>query len=63
LNLRPLPQRQDGFRATAAATGKERIHGDGPAGEAGGRATATGNFPYSTGQVAMVDGGLTIPRL
>ncbi len=24
---------------------------------------ATGNFPYSTGQVIMVDGGLTIPRL
>jgi NAD(P)-dependent dehydrogenase (short-subunit alcohol dehydrogenase family) len=22
-----------------------------------------GNFPYSTGQVIMVDGGLTIPRL
>jgi 3-oxoacyl-[acyl-carrier protein] reductase len=26
-------------------------------------ALATGNFPYSTGQVIMVDGGLTIPRL
>lgn len=24
---------------------------------------AEGNFPYSTGQVVMVDGGLTIPRL
>jgi len=24
---------------------------------------AVGNFPYSTGQVIMVDGGLTIPRL
>lgn len=24
---------------------------------------ASGNFPYSTGQVVMVDGGLTIPRL
>ena len=24
---------------------------------------ATGNFMYSTGQVIMVDGGLTIPRL
>jgi 3-oxoacyl-[acyl-carrier protein] reductase len=24
---------------------------------------ALGNFPYSTGQVVMVDGGLTIPRL
>lgn len=24
---------------------------------------AQGNFPYSTGQVFMVDGGLTIPRL
>ncbi|WP_198675457.1 3-ketoacyl-ACP reductase [Pleomorphovibrio marinus] len=24
---------------------------------------ATGNFPYSTGQVVMVDGGLSIPRL
>jgi len=24
---------------------------------------ATGHFPYSTGQVIMVDGGLTIPRL
>ncbi len=24
---------------------------------------AIGNFPYSTGQVIMVDGGLTIPRL
>lgn len=24
---------------------------------------AMGNFPYSTGQVIMVDGGLTIPRL
>lgn len=24
---------------------------------------AKGNFPYSTGQVIMVDGGLTIPRL
>jgi len=24
---------------------------------------ATGSFPYSTGQVIMVDGGLTIPRL
>lgn len=24
---------------------------------------ATGNFPYSTGQIIMVDGGLTIPRL
>lgn len=23
----------------------------------------TGNFPYSTGQIIMVDGGLTIPRL
>lgn len=26
-------------------------------------ALAVGNFPYSTGQVIMVDGGLTIPRL
>jgi len=26
-------------------------------------ALALGNFPYSTGQVIMVDGGLTIPRL
>ncbi len=26
-------------------------------------ALAQGNFPYSTGQVIMVDGGLTIPRL
>ncbi len=26
-------------------------------------ALATGSFPYSTGQVFMVDGGLTIPRL
>ena len=26
-------------------------------------ALATGAFPYSTGQVIMVDGGLTIPRL
>jgi len=24
---------------------------------------AEGSFPYSTGQVIMVDGGLTIPRL
>jgi NAD(P)-dependent dehydrogenase (short-subunit alcohol dehydrogenase family) len=24
---------------------------------------ARGDFPYSTGQVVMVDGGLTIPRL
>jgi NAD(P)-dependent dehydrogenase (short-subunit alcohol dehydrogenase family) len=24
---------------------------------------AAGSFPYSTGQVFMVDGGLTIPRL
>ncbi len=24
---------------------------------------ALGNFPYSTGQTIMVDGGLTIPRL
>lgn len=24
---------------------------------------ATGNFPYSTGQVIMIDGGLTMPRL
>jgi 3-oxoacyl-[acyl-carrier protein] reductase len=24
---------------------------------------AEGNFPYSTGQVIMVDGGLTLPRL
>ena len=27
------------------------------------RALALGNFPYSTGQVIMVDGGLTLPRL
>ena len=27
------------------------------------RALASGNFPYSTGQVIMVDGGLTLPRL
>ncbi len=27
------------------------------------RALASGEFPYSTGQVIMVDGGLTIPRL
>ena len=26
-------------------------------------ALATGNFPYSTGQVIMVDGGMTLPRL
>jgi len=26
-------------------------------------ALAVGNFPYSTGQVIMVDGGLTLPRL
>src|SRR5258706_3115127 len=26
-------------------------------------ALASGNFPYSTGQVILVDGGLTIPRL
>lgn len=26
-------------------------------------ALATGSFPYSTGQIFMVDGGLTIPRL
>lgn len=26
-------------------------------------ALALGNFPYSTGQVIMVDGGMTIPRL
>jgi 3-oxoacyl-[acyl-carrier protein] reductase len=26
-------------------------------------ALASGNFPYSTGQVFMVDGGLTIPRV
>jgi NAD(P)-dependent dehydrogenase (short-subunit alcohol dehydrogenase family) len=26
-------------------------------------ALASGSFPYSTGQVIMVDGGLTIPRL
>jgi NAD(P)-dependent dehydrogenase (short-subunit alcohol dehydrogenase family) len=26
-------------------------------------ALASGNFPYSTGQVIMVDGGLTLPRL
>jgi NAD(P)-dependent dehydrogenase (short-subunit alcohol dehydrogenase family) len=26
-------------------------------------ALATGQFPYSTGQVIMVDGGLTLPRL
>jgi 3-oxoacyl-[acyl-carrier protein] reductase len=26
-------------------------------------ALATGHFPYSTGQVIMVDGGLTLPRL
>jgi 3-oxoacyl-[acyl-carrier protein] reductase len=26
-------------------------------------ALATGSFPYSTGQIVMVDGGLTIPRL
>jgi NAD(P)-dependent dehydrogenase (short-subunit alcohol dehydrogenase family) len=26
-------------------------------------ALALGNFPYSTGQVIMVDGGLTLPRL
>ena len=26
-------------------------------------ALATGQFPYSTGQVVMVDGGLTLPRL
>ncbi|HMP76552.1 MAG TPA: 3-ketoacyl-ACP reductase [Kiritimatiellia bacterium] len=26
-------------------------------------ALASGDFPYSTGQVVMVDGGLTIPRL
>ena len=53
----------------AAAAGTGRVsghrsrHGDGSAGEAGGRATGGGNFPYSTGQVIMVDGGLTIPRL
>ncbi len=27
------------------------------------RALATGDFPYSTGQVITVDGGLTVPRL
>lgn len=27
------------------------------------RALATGNFPYSTGQVIMVDGGMTLSRL
>jgi NAD(P)-dependent dehydrogenase (short-subunit alcohol dehydrogenase family) len=26
-------------------------------------ALARGDFPFSTGQVIMVDGGLTIPRL
>jgi 3-oxoacyl-[acyl-carrier protein] reductase len=26
-------------------------------------ALATGSFPYSTGQVIMVDGGMTMPRL
>jgi 3-oxoacyl-[acyl-carrier protein] reductase len=26
-------------------------------------ALARGDFPYSTGQVILVDGGLTIPRL
>jgi NAD(P)-dependent dehydrogenase (short-subunit alcohol dehydrogenase family) len=26
-------------------------------------ALAKGDFPYSTGQVIMVDGGLTLPRL
>jgi NAD(P)-dependent dehydrogenase (short-subunit alcohol dehydrogenase family) len=26
-------------------------------------ALATGQFPYSTGQVILVDGGLTVPRL
>ncbi len=26
-------------------------------------ALARGDFPYSTGQVVMVDGGLTVPRL
>jgi hypothetical protein len=26
-------------------------------------ALARGDFPYSTGQVIMVDGGLTLPRL
>ena len=26
-------------------------------------ALASGSFPYSTGQVIMVDGGLTLPRL
>jgi len=26
-------------------------------------ALASGNFPYSTGQVIMVDGGMTLPRL
>jgi NAD(P)-dependent dehydrogenase (short-subunit alcohol dehydrogenase family) len=26
-------------------------------------ALATGQFPYSTGQVILVDGGLTLPRL
>jgi NAD(P)-dependent dehydrogenase (short-subunit alcohol dehydrogenase family) len=26
-------------------------------------ALARGDFPYSTGQVIMVDGGLSIPRL
>ncbi len=26
-------------------------------------ALANGNFPYSTGQVIMVDGALTLPRL
>jgi NAD(P)-dependent dehydrogenase (short-subunit alcohol dehydrogenase family) len=26
-------------------------------------ALASGDFPYSTGQVIMVDGGLTLPRL
>ncbi len=27
------------------------------------RALAAGDLPYSTGQVLMVDGGLTLPRL
>lgn len=26
-------------------------------------ALVRGDFPYSTGQVVMVDGGLTVPRL
>ena len=67
--IQGLTPEADPLELAAAAAGTGRVsghrsrHGDGSAGEAGGRATGGGNFPYSTGQVIMVDGGLTIPRL